>query len=291
MKFKTKGFKFKGFDYLFEALAAAIGAVILIVSNFFIADFIPFLVPILNVIGAIVLVVPTVLVIYSAFRTRREMEQRFIGFVMDLADSINSGMTLPLALEHCSKRDYGSLTRLISNLDAQVNWGIPFDKALKNFARATRSRPIRRSVTTIIETYKVGGKISDTLSAVSQSMMTIEKLNKERRSSIYSQVLMLYMIFFVFIGILIIMQVSLIPVLSPENLGGLSLVTQSVSVPTEIYTETFIYFILIQGFFAGLAIGKMAEGTIMSGLKHSILLMIVGYAIFSFAIQFQISFF
>lgn len=291
MGFKASGLRLGRFGYVFEAIAAAIGALILVFSNFFVAGFIPFLVPVLNVVGAIILVVPTILVLYTAFRIRREMEQRFIGFVLDLADSINSGMTLPLALEHCSKRDYGSLTGLVSNLNAQVSWGIPFDKALKNFARATRSRSIRRSVTTIIETYRIGGKISDTLAAVSESMTTTEKLSKERRSSIYSQVLMLYLIFFVFIGILIIMQVSLIPVLSPENIGGLSLVTKSVSVPSEIYTETFIYFILIQGFFAGLAIGKMAEGTIMSGLKHSILLMIVGYAVFSFAIQFQISFF
>jgi len=278
-------------DYFLEMISIAVGIVILLFNNIFIVNFIPFLVPILNVVGGIVLVVPATLIFYTRYNTKKEMEQRFTGFVLDLADSINSGMTLPMALEHCSGKDYASLTPLVNNLNSQVNWGITFQKSLQNFSKATRSKSIIRSITTIIETYKVGGRISDTLEAVSKSMLTIEKLNKERKSSTYSQAVMLYLIFFVFIGILIIMQVSLIPVLSPENLGGLSLVTQSVSVPTEIYTETFIYFILIQGFFAGLAIGKMAEGTIMSGLKHSILLMIVGYAIFSFAIQFQISFF
>ncbi|MFC2143947.1 hypothetical protein ACFLQO_01120, partial [Candidatus Aenigmatarchaeota archaeon] len=62
-------------------------------------------------------------------------------------------------------------------------------------------------------------------------------------------------------------------------------------IPTAIYTETFIWFIVIQGFFAGLAIGKMSEGAIMAGLKHSLILILIGYALFSFAIQFQISFF
>lgn len=277
--------------YLLEIISIAVGAVILAFNNFFIAEVIPFLVPILNVIGGIILVVPATLIFYTSYRTKREMEQRFIGFVLDLADSINSGMTLPMALEHCSKRDYASLTRPVRNMNSQVNWGIPFDKALRNFAKATGSKPVSRAITTIIETYKVGGKISDTLSAVSRSMATIEKLRKERKSSIYSQMVMLYLIFFVFIGILIIMQVSLIPVLSPENLGGLSLMTQSAPIPIEIYTETFVMFIVIQGFFAGLAIGKMAEGSIAAGLKHSATLIIIGYALFSFAIQFQISFF
>lgn len=281
----------KEFKYFFEAISIAVGALILVISNIFVVEVIPFMVPVLNVIGGIILVVPPTLIFYTKYRTKREIEQRFIGFVLDLADSINSGMTLPMALEHCSKRDYASMTSLVNDLNAQVNWGIPFDKALRNFAKGTRSRPIRRSVTTIIETYKVGGKISDTLSAVSKSMLTIEKLNKERRSSVYSQMVMLYLIFFVFIGILIIMQVSLIPVLSPEEIGGLSLVSQTTVIPTELYTETFIYFIIIQGFFAGLAIGKMAEGVIAAGLKHSIFLIIIGYALFSFAVQFQISFF
>jgi flagellar protein FlaJ len=281
----------RGFRYLFEAVSIAAGVIILALNNTLVAGSVPFLVPVLNVLGGIVLVVPPTLVFYTKYRTRREMEQRFIGFVLDLADSINSGMTLPMALEHCSKRDYASLTPLVSNLNAQVNWGITFKKALENFAKSTDSKPIRRSVRSIIESYKVGGRISDTLSSVSRSMISIEKLNDERKSSIYSQVVMLYLIFFVFIGILIIMQISLIPVLSPENMGSLSLTTPSIRIPAELYTETFIYFIIIQGFFAGLAIGKMAEGSVSAGLKHSVLLIIVGYALFSFAIQFQISFF
>lgn len=281
----------KEFRYLFEAVSIAAGIIILAVSNTLVAASIPFLVPVLNVLGGIVLVVPPTLVFYTKYRTKREMEQRFIGFVLDLADSINSGMTLPMAMEHCSRRDYASLNPLVNNLNSQVNWGVPFKKALENFAKSTGSRSIRRSVRSIIESYEVGGRISDTLSSVSDSMIAIEKLNNERKSSVYSQVVMLYLIFFVFIGILIIMQISLIPVLSPENIGSLSLTTPSVRIPAELYTETFIYFIIIQGFFAGLAIGKMAEGSVSAGLKHSVLLIIAGYAIFSFAIQFQISFF
>lgn len=281
----------KRFRYFFETISVALGVVVLGINNIFVADTIPFLVPVLNVIGGIILVVPPTLIFYTSYKTKREMEQRFVGFVLDLADSINSGMTLPMALEHCSGRDYASLTPLINDLNAQVNWGIPFQKALINFAKKIGSRPISRSITTITETYEVGGKISDTLSAVSKSMLTIEKLNKERKSSIYSQMVMLYLIFFVFIGILIIMQVSLIPVLNPDTIGELSLADQAVRLPTEFYTETFMYFIVIQGFFAGLAIGKMAEGVLSAGLKHSAFLIITGYALFSFAIQFQISFF
>jgi hypothetical protein len=46
----------------------------------------------------------------------------------------------------------------------------------------------------------------------------------------------------------------------------------------------------MQGFFAGLATGKMAEGSIVGGLKHSIILIVTGYLVFSMASQFQFGF-
>ncbi|UCC91734.1 MAG: hypothetical protein JSV39_00465, partial [Candidatus Aenigmatarchaeota archaeon] len=63
------------------------------------------------------------------------------------------------------------------------------------------------------------------------------------------------------------------------------------AMPVELYTQSFINFILIQGFFAGLATGKMAEGSIIAGLKHSIVLIVIGYTIFSFLGQFEMAIF
>ena len=36
----------------------------------------------------------------------------------------------------------------------------------------------------------------------------------------------------------------------------------------------------IQGFFAGIAIGKMAEGTVIAGVKHALVLIVFGYTAF-----------
>ena len=50
----------------------------------------------------------------------------------------------------------------------------------------------------------------------------------------------------------------------------------------DLITEVFIWLILIQGFFAGVMIGKFSEGELKAGLKHSLILMIVGYIVFTF---------
>lgn len=272
---------------------AFLGAAIIFFNLVFVAGSIPFLFPILNVVGGLIATAPPVLIFYTRYKISREIEQQFIVFIRDLTGSINSGMTLPLALNHCSRNEYMALSPYVNDLAAQVDWGIPFKKALETFAKRINSIPVKRAVTTVIETYKVGGKISDTLEAVNKSLVTVEKIKKERSSAVQSQVVTSYLIFFVFIFILVIMQSFLIPSLTQRSISNVALmVTQAPeTMPTkEMYSEIFTIFIVMQGFFAGLATGKMAEGSLASGLKHSVILIITGYLIFSIAAQFQLQF-
>ena len=271
--------------YGFEIASVAGGVVMLLLANFVVIEFLPFVVPIFNMMGALLIVLPPVMSIYTRYSTRKEIEEQFVSFVMDLTDSIDSGMTLPMALEHCSKRDYQALSGHVSHLVAQVNWGIPFKKALESFARKTRSRSVQRAVSTIVETYRVGGKISDTLNSVTKSMVTMNKLDAERKSSVYSQVVTSYMIFFIFIFIMVVIQVFILPSLSMENIADVGLSSGGPPMTAEEYSQIFTIFIIIQGFFAGLATGKMSEGSIPAGLKHSVILVFLGYAIFTLAAQ------
>lgn len=280
------------FKYISEIIFISIGIMILIINNFFISSIFAAIVPIINVIGGLIAVVPPLLVFYMRYRLNIEIEQQFILFVRDLTESINSGMTLPLALEHSLKKDYAALSPYIKKMSAQVNWGIPFKKVLGIFAKNVQSLPVKRAVRTIIQTYRVGGRIADTLNAVGKSLITIDKIRKERASSVQAQIITSYLIYFVFIFILVILQTFLIPALTagettdlPGAIGG------GLLPASQLYTQSFINFIIIQGFFAGLVTGKMAEGSIVAGLKHSLLLIAVGYTIFSIIIQFEIKFF
>jgi flagellar protein FlaJ len=270
--------------YGFELASVLGGLAMIALANLVVIEILPFAVPIFNMMGGLLIVLPPVMSLYTRYRTRKEIEEQFVSFIMDLTDSINSGMTLPMALENCSKRDYLSLSKHINDLVAQVNWGVPFRKALQTFAKKSRSRVIQRAVSTIIETYRVGGKISDTLSSVSRSITTINKLNAERRASVYSQVITSYMIFFIFIFIMVVIQIFILPSLTPESISDVAL-SDATPLTAEEYSQIFTVFILIQGFFAGLATGKLAEGSIPAGLKHSLLLVFTGYVIFTLATQ------
>lgn len=277
--------------YTKEIISVLIGVIILVFNFMFISTMegFGFLVPILNMVGSLVIVIPPLLIFYSRYRITKEMEDEFIAFIRDLSDSINSGMTLPMALNHCSKRDYGVISSHVNRIASQVDWGISFEKAMMNFADKSRSMPIRRAVSTMIETYRVGGKISDTLNAVTTSLTTIEKIRRERLASVYSQIVTLYIIFFVFIIIMVVLQVFIIPMLSEGDMASIGFMSESESIPIEFYSEIFIYLIIIQGFFAGLVTGKIAEGSLTAGIKHTLILIVLGYSIFTILTQFQIT--
>ncbi|MCK5023272.1 MAG: type II secretion system F family protein [Candidatus Aenigmarchaeota archaeon] len=280
-----------GKTIIHEAIFIAVGILIIVLNVTIISQVVPFIAPLINVLGAMIAIVPPFLIFYGKYRMNKEIEEQFIIFITDLTQAIDSGMTLPIALKHSAKKDYRSLTPYVREINSKVDWGIPFEKTLKLFAKKMQSSPIKRSVSTIIETYKVGGKISDTLKAIGQSLIEINKIKQERSASVQSQIVTSYLIFFIFIFILVILKTFLIPALGGMNTPTMGEMEGNPSVPIEVYTQAFINFIIVQGFFAGLATGKMAEGSIISGLKHSIVLISIGYTIFSIFGQLQLSLF
>jgi hypothetical protein len=48
--------------------------------------------------------------------------------------------------------------------------------------------------------------------------------------------------------------------------------------PEEI-SSLFLYLLIAQGFFAGFVIGKLSEGTLRAGVKHSFILTIAAWLI------------
>ncbi|MCK4968119.1 MAG: type II secretion system F family protein, partial [Candidatus Aenigmarchaeota archaeon] len=199
---------------------------------------------------------------------------------------------------YTSKNNYGILTHEIKNLIAQISWGIPFEKSISNFAIKLKSKTISRAIQTIIEAHRSGGNLADVIEAVGQSTVELEKIKRERTSRISSQMMQGYIIYFVFLGVMVGIQKVLIPSLSMSSgaatgsmLGGaitgsdtditnaLMGGSNTAVIDVAAYGVMFSHLAVIQGFFSGIAIGKLAEGSLDAGLKHAVLLAILGYTV------------
>jgi flagellar protein FlaJ len=116
------------------------------------------------------------------------------------------------------------------------------------------------------------------LDATGKTIKEINKIRMERFSAIYNQMITGYITFFIFIGVLIILQKYLVPSFSSFSSPELGMTDLQSSM--KAYSDIFQWLILIEGFFSGLIIGKMAEGSLISGLKHSLFLIVAGYGAF-----------
>lgn len=99
-----------------------------------------------------------------------------------------------------------------------------------------------------------------------------------------SQMMTGYIVFFVFLAVMVGLQTSLVPSLSGVSTGALGGVEAPPADIAQQYKEVFRNLILIQGFFAGLAVGKMAEGALISGIKHSLFMMFAGSLVYLIAV-------
>lgn len=220
---------------------------------------------------------------YRESKRQKDIELKFLEFVRALVGTVKSGISVPQAVIHASKKDYGALTPYTTKLSNQLEWGIPIHEALVTFANDTKNGVIRRSVAIVIEAEQSGGDMEDVLESVTNSVVQVKKVKAERKSSTYSQIVQGYIVFFVFIGIMLLLEVKLFPLLSNVS-GSLSEGLSASGVAGGVFGKggedvdmdrLFFSLIMIQAFFAGVMVGKFSEGTVKQGLLHALILMTV----------------
>ncbi len=255
-----------------SAVAIGIGLIIFY-FNLFLFQGSPQIFTAVNGVSAVIALGIPIWFRYKTFSRIRKVEQNFPAWVRDVTENIAAGMTLPQAIRQTGKNDYGYLTEYVRDLVAKIDWGISFEKALNSFADSSRSKIIKRTVKGIIEAHRSGGSIATVLDAITVSVQELEKIRKERSVRVYSQLVTGYSIFFLFLGIMLVLSRLLIPTLAQTSQQGNGELQ-------AFYDNIFRALVVIQGIFAGLGVGKMAEGTITAGLKHSFVLAVVGYTAF-----------
>jgi len=226
----------------------------------------------------------------NEIKRQKEIELKFLEFIRNLVESVKSGISIPKSILHVSNEDYGALNPYIKKLANQIEWGIPIHKAFNIFANDTENDVIKRSIAIIIEAEESGGNIGDVLDSVANSVVNVKKMKEERRSSAFSQIIQGYIVFFVFITIMLLLQLWLFPKFGEISsslqggLGGFSSITSGEDkMSQEQLDRIFFSLVLIQGFFTGLMVGKFSEGSIKQGLLHSLILMTVGALIITTA--------
>lgn len=230
----------------------------------------------LLVISALAVSIPFMLSFLLGQNRQKEKESKFLEFSRDLVENVKSGTPIGKAIMNLSNRNYGTLTTHVGKLANQISLGITLSGAFMTFAKETRSRVISRAVGLISQAERSGGRIEAVLESVANSVNQIENLRKERKASVSNLVTQGYMIFIVFIIIMLVLEFKILPLIG--DLGGSSvngLNSSSQSVNLDEFSRPLFVMIIVQSLFAGLVIGKVSEGFVKSGIKHSFILLVI----------------
>jgi flagellar protein FlaJ len=249
---------------------SAIVAVVIIVFGYFIVgataaldDFVFF--AILTIIS------PLAFLNYADYRWKKSIDEHLPDLFRSMVQAQETGMTLPKALEEASKRDYGPLTSELKRMTVQISWGASFEEALLAFSDRVGTVLTQRTVPMIIEASRSGGHVEKVFDSMGKFIQTTLLLEKERKTQTRPYIAIIYVALLVFLFTIVLLFKTFF-----TSVEGVPMLVTPTTSPADL-ERTFLHMTLIQGFFGGLVSGKMGEGSVYAGLKHSLVLMSLGY--------------
>jgi len=238
-------------------------------------------------VGILVGALPFVITLINENRVAGEKEEMFLEFARNLVESVKAGTPISKSILNVKNKPYGVLSENINKLANQISMGIPLNVALETFSKDVKNKTISRALTLTGQAERAGGDIGEILESVAEAVSLSDKLKKERKAVISTLVVQGYIIFFIFIVIILVMQFKILPMVSgiadlntgSGGLGVTGVTAGGGGISQAEISSSFLYLLLAQGFFSGLAIGKLSEGSVKAGVKHSFALVIMAFIV------------
>ncbi len=225
------------------------------------------------------------LAIFHEAKSMREkrLQNQIPGFLSKLASTNETGMTIRDSIKLMAKSDIGALSKQIKLIWKDVNWGMDVNDSLVRFANRIRTHVVSRSITLITRANESSGDIGEVLEVAARDAETEQTLKRERVMNMMIYIIIIYISFLVFVGVIYVITDTFLTqmaeageqmVASGGNAGFLG------AFDLDAYKRMFFHASLIQGLCSGLIAGVMGEGSVLSGLKHSIIMVTVSLLVF-----------
>ncbi|HUU79798.1 MAG TPA: type II secretion system F family protein [candidate division Zixibacteria bacterium] len=238
-------------------------------------------------------IAPPSIAVFIDERWRGGIDANLPNLLRDIADAQRTGLSLPRAISESSKRNYGPLTPELQKMAAKISWGIPFDQAMRSFTDMADTELNNRAAILILEAQRSGGVIEDIFDSAQKHVEDILALRKERLGSMQPYIWIIYAAFVIFLLVIVVLfQTFFYPMTEMyENFQTAGIGGMQMGLPPtvlESYKILFLHMTLVEGLFSGLVAGKMGEGKAKAGLKHSTVMVLIGWVAYKLTIELQI---
>lgn len=233
-------------------------------------------------ISILVVIVPSAILDYENQRWIEAIENQLPLLVRGVAESQETGLTLVKAFEKVVENRMVAhpLADEVQKITVQMSWGTSFEDALTNFKNNINSPIVNRFCALVLEASRSGGTIKKVFTATSGFMEEMREMDREVNSQMKPYIIIVYAAFMVFVvTAVLLVQSFFAPMQGAQQIGS------QVSIGSISGFKDFFYRdMIVSAVTGGLMAGKLGERRVAGGLKHAIILTVVGYVIFLFTI-------
>lgn len=229
-------------------------------------------------VSILVILVPSAILDLKHQRWISSIENQMPLLVKGVAESQETGMTLIRALEKVvdNKMVNGPLSKEVKQLVIEMSWGTSFEDALTNFKNRINSPIVNRFCVLVLEASRSGGTIKKVFTATAGFMEEMKDIDRETDAQMKPYIIVIYAAFAVFIVTAILLVRSFFaPMSGSQQISGNTVIGGVGGIKDFFYQD-----MLVSALTGGLMAGKIGERRVAGGMKHSILLVVIGYAIF-----------
>ena len=232
----------------------------------------------LLLVAILVSVVPSAVLDYLNQKWVSAIEKQMPMLVRGVSESQETGVTIIKALEKVveDKMVGKPLSDEVRKLTVQMSWGTSFEGALTKLKDRIGSPIVNRFCALVLETSRSGGQIKKVFTGTSGFMEEMKEMDEDTNAQMRPYIVVIYVAFIVFLFTAIILVQSFFTPLEgyPQILSQMSIVG------VKTFKDFFYRNMLVSAVTGGLMAGKIGERRIMGGLKHAIVLSVMGYVVF-----------
>jgi len=227
----------------------------------------------------------------SYFHERRRARENALASRMPdtlniLSSANKMGVSLVDALGLVSRATTGTISEEVRRVRNDVMWNDDVSGALEKFGYRLRVPQLVRTTRLLSEGISSSGDLSRVLSIAAEDARNKFRLERKRRREMSSYIAIVVIGFLVYLLVVLMLDTAYLDPIAaisaeqaasdgPESPLGFS------SVPIDVYKTVLFHSALIQGVGSGLLAGKLADNSVRSGLKYSLLLVVVSVIAFS----------
>ena len=228
----------------------------------------------------------------TGHRRIKRIEAAIPDFLERLAATNEAGMSMVESFGRVAHSDIGALTTEMQRTWADIQLGTHMELALRRFEQRVRTPAITRVTTLTTNAMGATNEIGPVLRIAANEAKSARRLERDRRNELLTYVVVIYVAFFVFLGIVLALDQVFIPSI-PTNIdvgggaapgAGVGGIGGNLGELTEAkkaaYGLVFFHASLVQGYVSGFVAGQMSDGKLSSGAKHATIMLAIAYAVF-----------